>query len=258
MLEVRELASVTAVPVDMLQVATAQFAAWEKLPNRKEILDRGIVEEAPECIQEMQNDNLDALAYELSDMQWYISERARLEGYTMRDICGSEAETLDDFQRLAVEQRDISPIWVRPGESIDPAARPDAALSLLALRVADAETMTEERLWRGYENGIPLHRLLRDLYFHVAVVADNYGFSLSYLLDRNIEKLSNRQRSSHVLEDQQLIHVSEVVDDSETTERKRQEAHGLKVARQREAIGGAIQYLFIIDDDYAPQQELTV
>src|SRR5215470_14988600 len=111
MLEVYDEAQTIAVPVEMLQAATAQFAGWEKLPNRKEILDRGIVEEAPEVAHEIMEGNLDNLALELADMQWYVSERARLAGYSMSVICGPGVETIDEFQQQAVKNRNISPIW---------------------------------------------------------------------------------------------------------------------------------------------------
>lgn len=250
MLEVYELAPATTVPLEMLRAASAAFAGWDELPDNEVILNRGIVEEAPECIAEMQKGDVDKLAVELGDMQWYISERARLAGLSVADICGPGVATLEDFQRQAVEEPAITPIWITADEALDPSIDPTTALSLLALRIADSVTMTEERLWRGHPDGIPMQRLLRDLFTQVAVVADSYGISLSYMLDRNVEKLFDRQRErqAHVLEDEQILSSSEEADDPEIAAQKARAAYAKKVARQREALGVTVNHLFVIDD----------
>lgn len=257
MTEMHEAPVVTAVPIEMLQAASAAFAGWEAIPDREAqevILNRGIVEEAPECVAEMERGDIGELTKELGDMQWYISERARMAGLTMAEICGPEVDTLEDFQQQAVDDPAITPIWVSADRALDLSAEPAVALSVLAYRIADVETITEERLWRGHDNGIPLQQLLRDLYIHVAVIANDYGISLADMLDRNIEKLMDRNRNAHVLEDAKATAVSAEVEEPEVVARREREAYAVKVTRQRAALGVAVQHLFSIDDGLLEQE----
>lgn len=258
MTEMREAPVATAVPIEMLQAASAAFAGWEAIPDREAqeiILNRGIVEEAPECVAEMERGDIGELTKELGDMQWYISERARLAGLSMAEICGAEVDTLDDFQRQAVDDPSVTPIWVSADRALEPSAEPAVALSVLALRVADAETRTEERLWRGHDGDIPMQQLLRDLYTHVAVIADSYGVSLEQMLDRNIEKLMDRNRTAHVLEDAKESQTPVGAEDPGVVAEIARAAYAAKVLRQREALGTAVQHLFFIDDGLLKQDQ---
>jgi hypothetical protein len=204
MTEVYERVDAIAVLVEDVQEQTAQFALYEGADDPDSVLNKGMVEEAVECAYEIglgASGSRDELAAELGDMQWYISEKARHHGISLADICGPCTVTLDEFQRQSVLETKISSLYDFGGQPIDVLAQTEFAMNILVLRVVDAETRTDDRLWQGYEHGLPLEQTLRDLYTFLAVVAERYDLTLSDLLDRTVAKLTARQRKPHVIED---------------------------------------------------------
>jgi|SRR3989344_2067667 len=186
-----------------VQALTAPTASYEKSPDPRAVLRKGLIEEVAEYAWEIaqgRETDKDQIEGEIGDVLWYISEISRYHNAT---ILGLEAyQSLDDFQTQS-KADDIIPIVDSDGANVDVQDQSHIALAVTALRVVDVLNPKNEDLWLPTRQRESLEKALGDLLTTSSLVALKYSVKLSDALHHTTVKLSNRERNPRVIDEVQ-------------------------------------------------------
>jgi NTP pyrophosphatase (non-canonical NTP hydrolase) len=191
---------------DRLQILTSGSADYETAEDPETVLRNGLVEEVHEYLQQIvKNEALDRdqLVGEVGDIVWYCSEIARHKDIRLAEAITSNPEariTLDDYQAVVAEEPIISKVIDNQGEEISFNERPQEALAVLAMRVADVMNPQNDELWNGYEHRLELPIALRDLMNCVTFIASTNEIKITEAVQNTLNKLQTRARKPHVIE----------------------------------------------------------
>ena len=195
------------VDFDQLQILTSGSADYETTEDPETVLRNGLVEEVHEYLQQIvQNEALDSdqLVGEVGDIIWYCSEIARHKGIRLAEAVTTTPEvpiTLEGYQTVVSEGPIISRVIDSQGDEISFNERPQEALAVLAMRVADVMNPQNNELWNGYEQRLELPQVLRDLMTCVTSIACTNDIRISEAIQNTLNKLQTRPREPHVIEE---------------------------------------------------------
>ena len=213
----------TCIPLPTLKQAQAissEFARYENMPDPEGILRKGLVEEACETCFELssqqpsnaQPPDPEKIKGEIGDILWYLAEISRFKE-TPLTAWPSNSTNIQTIANIA----DITPVWspyndklpIKDNQIIDKDSKESCEYARMALawtiaRVVDVLNPKSPLLWvngKGeYIERISLAVAMTDVLRTSYYIADTYGFSLGDAFATTIEKLKNRKRPTHVVE----------------------------------------------------------
>ena len=202
--------SVAMLHFNQWQQLTAATQQYELTSDPEGVLRRGLVEESIEIVEEMKKGVVgrEALQNEIGDSLWYVLEIARHKRLEPAAIVGMSG-LLDDFQALTTgpvptyADAGILEIIDENDAALEPHQAPEAALAFAVLRVADVMKPKNLGLWIGYEERPPLAKSLQELVRVAGFVASMHGIRLSSALAATMQKLRERERPAHAIEQAQ-------------------------------------------------------
>ncbi len=192
---------------------TSVFAQYEDYPDPELLLRKGLLEESFEFLESatFYSDNhlADTVAVEgeLGDVLWYISEIARFKNIepTPPDSAGTPV-LLEDYAIDPTALDGLTPIFDPDGNPIKPDEDDKLfeSLAIATLRVVDVLNPKTDGLWVGIGVERPdLSKTLSDLLVHVGIIANKTGLLLTNCIENTLNKLANRARIPHVVDEAQ-------------------------------------------------------
>lgn len=180
---------------------TAPTAKYANKPDPQVILRKGLIEEVAEYAWEVaqgRKADEDQFESELGDVLWYVSEISQFQKTTIAGL--AIGQSFDDFQ-AQVDVSNVLPILGTDGVEVDAEEQPHIALAVMALRVVDVLNPKNKDLWfPSYQRPSP-EKSLGDLLTITSFIASRHSILLSGALKHTIEKLSDRERKPHVIDE---------------------------------------------------------
>jgi len=182
---------------------TAATASYANRPDPQAILRKGLVEEVAEYAWEVaqgREADKDQIEGEIGDVLWYVSEISRFHD---TPITGLEtSQSFDTFQ-AQIDVYNVLPIVGIDATQVNIEEQPHIALAVTALRVVDVLNPKNEDLWLPTYQRASLEKALGDLLTTASFIASKHSILLSDALKHTIEKLSERKRNPHVIDEAQ-------------------------------------------------------
>ncbi len=198
-----EVASSPLIESGVAQVPDVLLAEYEDLET---ILNRRLMAGAIEAGYELRSSGTcqptEGLPGKLGELLYCATQVAEQKGIHLSEDPGEVAGALDSLQRYALVVRRAMtthgfpatlPIFKKEGGMVNEKVKPWQLLNLLALRVVDVGTKTEERLWYWEEGeAVTAPYAIQDLIMYTALTADQYGFRLSDIYTEAKGRLSGQ------------------------------------------------------------------